>query len=208
MEISEIAVNYYKEAHHNDKEYHRLMSQLIKYKAKAKPWKLEYSSYLTPSLWWEAVEDENSDLQELAKTMFAIVPSQANCERSFSILKWFTEGHRTRLQVPRLESMAQLHSFYISNVEKELKLYDFVEMESRNSALKETIFAEIDNLDFNNCEEQEENEMNTVDLTTNNITTVLQDLVDLSDSIFGVDNNQVESILTEEETEETSMEFD
>ncbi|CAG8749334.1 23207_t:CDS:1, partial [Gigaspora rosea] len=120
----------------------------------------------------------------------------------------FTEGRRTRLQVPRLESMAQLHSFYISNVKKELKLYVFVEMESRNSALNETIFAEIDNLDLNNCEEEEENEMNTVDLTTNDITMVLQDLVDLSDPIFGADNNQVESILTKEETEETSIEFD
>ncbi|CAG8817790.1 11077_t:CDS:2, partial [Gigaspora rosea] len=36
----------------------------------------------------------------------------------------------TRLQVSRLESMAQLHSYYISNVEKELKLCDdFAEIE-------------------------------------------------------------------------------
>ncbi|CAG8839180.1 18661_t:CDS:2, partial [Gigaspora margarita] len=92
LDISEIAINYYKEVHHNDKEY--------------------------------PIEDENSDLQELAKTMFAIVPLQANCD------------------------MAQLHSFYILNVEKELKLHDFTE------------------------------------------------------------NNQMEPILTEEETEETSMEFE
>ncbi|CAG8698880.1 19292_t:CDS:2, partial [Gigaspora rosea] len=153
LEIGEIAVNYYKEAHHNDKEC--------------------------------PVEDENLDLQELAKTMFAIVPSQANCERSFSILKWFTEGRRTQLQVPQLESMAQLHSFYISNVEKELKLHDFVEIELRNSALNETIFAEIDCLDLNNCEE--EDEINTVDFITNDITAALQDLVDLSNPIFGAD---------------------
>ncbi|CAG8712052.1 8107_t:CDS:1, partial [Gigaspora rosea] len=31
---------------------------------------------------------------------------------------------------------------------------------------------------------------------------------DLSDPIFGVDNNQVKSILTKEETEETSIDFD
>ncbi|CAG8540235.1 9679_t:CDS:2 [Gigaspora margarita] len=99
-----------------------------------------------------AVEDKNSDLQELAKTMFAI----------------FTEGRRTWLQVPQLESMAQLHSFYISNVEKKLKLNNFVKMELHNN------------------------------LTTNDITTALQDLVDLSDPIFGADSNQVESILTKE----------
>ncbi|CAG8538092.1 33592_t:CDS:2, partial [Gigaspora margarita] len=62
-----------------------------------------------------SVEDENSDLQELAKTIFAIVPLQAN-------------------------------SF--------------------------------------------------------------QNSVDLLDPIFGVDNNQVEPILTEEETEETNIEFE
>ncbi|CAG8693707.1 24035_t:CDS:2, partial [Gigaspora margarita] len=134
LDIGEIAVNYYKKAHH--------------------------------------------DLQELAKTMFAIVPSQANCKQSFSILKWFTEGRRAWLQVPWLESMAQLHSFYISNVEKELKLHDFVKIELCNN------------------------------LTTNDITMALQDLVDLSDPIFGADNNQVNPILTEEETKETSMEFE
>ncbi|CAG8835011.1 2241_t:CDS:2, partial [Gigaspora margarita] len=99
LEICELAAEYYKEVHHNDKECHRLIN-------------------------------EHTDLQELAKTMFAIVPSQANCERNFSILKWFTKGHHTWLQVSRLESIAQLHSYYISNVKKELKLRDdFMEIE-------------------------------------------------------------------------------
>ncbi|CAG8821578.1 40161_t:CDS:2, partial [Gigaspora margarita] len=93
------------------------------------------------------------------------------------------------LQVPQLESMAQLHSFYISNIEKELKLHNFVKMELCNSALNKTIFAEMDNLNLNNYEEEEENEMNILDLTTNNITMAFQDLVDLSDPIFGTDNN-------------------
>ncbi|CAG8813227.1 40466_t:CDS:10, partial [Gigaspora margarita] len=145
-----------------------LMSQLIKYKAKAGPWKLEYSSNLTPSLWWDAIEDEHTDLQKLAKTI-----------------------------------MAQLYSYYISNVEKESKLHDdFMEIELYNSALNETIFAEIDNLEPNKYEE--EDEMNTVDLATNDITMALQDLVDLSDLIFGADNTHEEPILTDEET---SMEF-
>ncbi|CAG8837391.1 44275_t:CDS:2, partial [Gigaspora margarita] len=84
LKIGEIAINYYKKAHYNNKEY--------------------------------SIEDENSDLQKLAKTMFAIIPLQTN--------------------------------------------------------------------------------------------SVLQDLVDLLDPIFGADNNQVESILTKEETEETSIEFE
>ncbi|CAG8850521.1 11696_t:CDS:2, partial [Gigaspora margarita] len=201
-------IDYYKGMHHNDKECRRLMNQLIKYKARVKPWKLEYSSNLTPFTWWDVVEDEHTDLQDLAKTMFAIVPSQANCERNFSILKWFTEGRRTRLQAPRLESMAQLHSFYISNVENELKFCDdFVETELRDSALNETIFAEMDNLDSNKCRE-EEDEMDIVNPTTNDITMALQDLVDLSDPIFGGNNNQGEAQETVSTDEEPSMEFE
>ncbi|CAG8831226.1 583_t:CDS:1, partial [Gigaspora rosea] len=71
-----------------------------------------------------------------------------------------TEGHRTWLQVSQLESMAQLHSYYISNIENELKLHDdFMKIELRNSALNKMIFAEIDNLEPNKYEE--EDEMNT-----------------------------------------------
>ncbi|CAG8828724.1 4630_t:CDS:2, partial [Gigaspora margarita] len=129
LEICEMATEYYKEVHHNDKECH-----------------------------------EHTDLQKLAKTMFAIIPSQANCKRNFSILKWFTKG----------QSIVQLYSYYISNVEKELNLRDD--------------FAEIE-----------------LHLAANDITMALQDLVDLSDPIFGADNNQEEPIFTDEET---SMEFD
>ncbi|CAG8743407.1 7060_t:CDS:2, partial [Gigaspora rosea] len=76
--ICELAVHYYQNLHHNDKECHELVYQLIKYKAVVAPWNLEYSSNLTPALWWEVVEDKHMHLQELAKTMFAITPSQTN----------------------------------------------------------------------------------------------------------------------------------
>ncbi|CAG8804952.1 39318_t:CDS:2 [Gigaspora margarita] len=165
--ICELATEYYKEAHYNDKEYHRLMSQLIKYKARVGSWKLEYSSNLTPSLWWDAIEDEHTDLQKLAKII----------------------------------SMIRKHS---SNVEKELKLRDdFAEIELRNSVLNEMIFAEINNLESNKYEDKDE--LNIEDLAANNITMALQDLVDLSDPIFGADNNQEKPIFT---NKETSMEFD
>ncbi|CAG8836868.1 29268_t:CDS:2, partial [Gigaspora margarita] len=39
---------------------------------------LEYSSNLTPFQWWGVVKDKNMHLQELAKTIFAIVPLQAS----------------------------------------------------------------------------------------------------------------------------------
>ncbi|CAG8777917.1 34174_t:CDS:2, partial [Gigaspora margarita] len=159
---------------------------------RVKPWKLEYSSNLTPFTWWDVVKDEHTDLQDLAKTMFTI----------------FTKGHCTRFQALQLESIAQLHSFYISNVENELKFCDdFVETELRDSALNETIFAKMNNLDSNKCRE-EEDEMDIVNPTTNDITMALQDLVDLSDPIFGRNNNQGEAQETVSTDEEPSMEFE
>ncbi|CAG8854509.1 17452_t:CDS:2, partial [Gigaspora margarita] len=125
-------VNYYKDLHYSENE---LVGQLIKYKAKVTPWDLEFSYNLTPYVWWGVVEDEYTHLQKLAKTMFAIVPSQANCEQNFSILKWFSEG--------------QLN-FCDDNS---------VDMELRNSVFNETIFAEIDCPDLNKNEEEDEVEV-------------------------------------------------
>ncbi|CAG8806678.1 26821_t:CDS:2, partial [Gigaspora margarita] len=176
-DIYELAVNYYKDLHHNEKEYCVLVSQLIKYKANATPWDLEFSFNLTPYVWWGVVEDEHTHLQELAKTMFAIVPSQANCERNFSILKWFSEG--------------QLN-FCDDNS---------VEMELRNSVFNEIIFAEINGPDLRN----KENEEKIVNPTKNKITMAFQDCVDISDPIFEINNNQDEIILTKEE--EANMNF-
>ncbi|CAG8730558.1 13677_t:CDS:2, partial [Cetraspora pellucida] len=127
-DICELAISYYKDMHHSEKECREL----------------------------GVVEDEYNHLQELAKTMFAI------------------------LQVPRLKSMAQIYSFYVSNFKKELKFYDnnCVEMELYNSVLNETIFAKMNNVELNN---ENKDELEIVNLMANDITIVLQDLVDLLD---------------------------
>ncbi|CAG8771474.1 5034_t:CDS:1, partial [Cetraspora pellucida] len=192
--ICKLAVSYYKDMHHSKKEYYELVSQLINYKAKVMLWDIEFSSNLMLATWWGVVEDEYNHLQELTKTMFAIVPSQASCEQNFSILKWFSEGRHTWLQVSRLESMAQIYSFYVSNFKKKLKFYDnnCVETELYNSVLNEMIFAEMDNVELNN---ENKDELEIVNLTANDITMALQDLVDLSDPVFGTNNNQEEITL-------------
>ncbi|CAG8855207.1 30684_t:CDS:1, partial [Gigaspora margarita] len=88
---------------------------------------------------------------------------------------------------------------------KELKFCDnnFVETELHNSVLNETVFAEMDNIEINENEERDEIEI--TDLIVNDITAALQDLVDLSDPIFGANNNQEEPILTQEKI---NMEFE
>ncbi|CAG8798049.1 202_t:CDS:2 [Gigaspora margarita] len=210
-EICELAVNYYKGLHHSEKECRELVGQLIKYKANITLWDLEYSSNLTPPLWWGVIEDEYMHLQELAKTMFAIIPSQASYEQNFSILKWFSERRHTWLQVSRLESMAQIYSFYVSNVKKELSFCNnnFVEMELRNSVFNETIFAEINspNLseDNNEVDNKVDNKVEFENLIVNEITMALQDWVDLLDPIFGLNNSQEETVLSEKEI---NMEFE
>ncbi|RIB07311.1 hypothetical protein C2G38_2114047, partial [Gigaspora rosea] len=80
---------------------------------------------------------------------------------------------RTLLQVLLLESMAQIYSFYVSNVKKELNFCNdnFVEMELRNSVFNETIFAEINGPDLRNEVEDEE----IINPTTNEITIAFQD---------------------------------
>ncbi|CAG8827872.1 12789_t:CDS:2, partial [Gigaspora margarita] len=178
-DICELAVNYYKDLHHSEKECRELVDQLIKYKAKVTPWDLEFSYNLTPYIWWGVVEDEYTHLQELAKTMFAIV-------------SW-------------LESMAQIYSFYVLNVKKELNFCDnnSVDMELRNSVFNKMIFAEIDCPDLNKNEEEDKVEV--VNFTANEIAIVFQDWVDISDMIFGLSNNQEENILVEEEV---NMDFE
>ncbi|CAG8709690.1 2728_t:CDS:2, partial [Cetraspora pellucida] len=105
---------------------------------------IAFSFNLMPATWWKVVEDKYNYLQELAKTIFAIIPFQASCKQIFFILKWFSEECHIWLQVPRLE--------------------------------------------------------------TNDITMALQDLVDLSDLVFGTNNNQKEITLFNRE--ETNIAFE
>ncbi|CAG8781769.1 20178_t:CDS:2, partial [Gigaspora margarita] len=63
------------------------------------------------------------------------------------------EECHTWLQVPKLESMAQIYSFYVSNIKQELNFYDknFKEAEFHSSVVNETVFAEV--VGANNKEE-------------------------------------------------------
>ncbi|CAG8665996.1 17222_t:CDS:1, partial [Cetraspora pellucida] len=47
----------------------------------------------------------------------------AVCERNFSILKWLFENKHTQLSLLQIESIAKIRSFYVSNINKELRVY-------------------------------------------------------------------------------------
>ncbi|CAG8821455.1 33126_t:CDS:2 [Gigaspora margarita] len=152
-EICELAVNYYKGLYHSEKECREL----------------------------GVIEDEYMHLQELAKTIFAIIPSQAS-----------------------YEEYGPNYSFYVSNVKKELSFCNnnFVEMELRNSVFNETIFAKINGSDLSEDNDEVDNEMDDKvefeNLIVNEITMALQDWVDLLNPIFGLNNSQEETVLSEE----------
>ncbi|CAG8511964.1 1675_t:CDS:2, partial [Racocetra fulgida] len=69
-------------------------------------------------------KDEYSHLQDLAKTMFAIIPSQASCEQNFFILKWFSKGRHTQLQVSILENLLDPIFGTNNNYQEEITLID------------------------------------------------------------------------------------
>ena len=55
--------------------------------------------------------------------MFSITPSEAGCERNFSILKWFYGDFWTCLDISKVESMSMMHTFWMTNIKKEMAYY-------------------------------------------------------------------------------------
>uniref|UniRef100_U9UUH0 HAT C-terminal dimerisation domain-containing protein n=1 Tax=Rhizophagus irregularis (strain DAOM 181602 / DAOM 197198 / MUCL 43194) TaxID=747089 RepID=U9UUH0_RHIID len=111
---------------------------------------MEYTDeYDTPELWWSTCRQPNNYIQKLALKLFAITPHQAACKRAFSVLNWMIGKRRTRLDIDRLQSMAQMHSYYITNAKSELKFSssDLSENELE-TALQEITTAMINNDDI------------------------------------------------------------
>ncbi|CAB4445310.1 unnamed protein product [Rhizophagus irregularis] len=127
-----------------------LLSQLRSYGDNEPPYDMEYTDeYDTPELWWSTCRQPNNYIQKLALKLFAITPHQAACERAFSVLNWMIGKRRTRLDIDRLQSMAQMHSYYITNAKSELKFSsnDLSENELE-TALQEITTAIINNDDI------------------------------------------------------------
>lgn len=104
----------------------QLLTEMRSWKRKAKPYDLTYNSAReTPIKWWLSLntDDDQEQLLQLALRLFSVVPSQAVCERNFSMLKWFYGNKRTRLCLSRVEDMAKIRTYYLSNSDKELQFY-------------------------------------------------------------------------------------
>ncbi|CAB5372001.1 unnamed protein product [Rhizophagus irregularis] len=96
-----------------------LVAQIRAFTQYEKPYDLEYVLGIdNVFLWWRLcnpVHPEEHYIQQLAMKILSITPHNAGCERVFYIIGWMANKRRTRLNVEKLESMAKLHTYYITN---------------------------------------------------------------------------------------------
>src|SRR5688572_23302889 len=168
---------------------------------KIKPYDLSYEmGEDKPEIWWGSIRFKKCYIRDLALRLFGITPSQANCERNFSALKWMIGDRRTRLDVKKLEGMSKIRSYYLASIKEELLFYgkDLDEHELRevasNFAVGEIIA--LDNEDGI-----------TNDLLNERIqkrkgkaeTLVLENVIDLTCSFDNVENVNLENYNMDEE---------
>lgn len=138
---------------------HRLLTQLRQFKRQDPPFDLDYDPKSeTPLDWWltyeESEELEEMPLVSLAIKMFSITPSEAGCERNFSVLKWFYGDRRTRLDLNRIESMSMMRSFWMTNIKKEMTFYgkEITADDLRHCIRASTVIDEFDEYEFDDDE--------------------------------------------------------
>ncbi|CAJ0912113.1 7073_t:CDS:2 [Entrophospora sp. SA101] len=109
-------------AFRSEREQNILLEQLRNYKLRNSsynsPFSFESGNVLN---WWYTCEEDHDYLQEFAIKLFSVVPHSATCERSFSILDWYYGKKRQNLNITTIENMLKIHSYHLSNTEKELK---------------------------------------------------------------------------------------
>ncbi|CAJ0910064.1 16818_t:CDS:10, partial [Entrophospora sp. SA101] len=129
-----------------------LIAQLHAYEAYEYPYDVKFVEGIeTPKTWWVGCKQEKNYIQMLSLKILSIIPHNVNCEHLFPVLGWFMSKHKTCLNVERLDKMARLHTYYISNGKSLLNYpVDDVDDDKFNEELTE----EIDNIE--EYEEEEE----------------------------------------------------
>ena len=186
-----------------------LTSQLRKYWLNKTPYDLSYDIKTdTPTMWWLTCCEKPLYLQTIALKLFSIVQHSANCERIFSVLRWFYGQRRTRLDPSRVSKMAKIHSYYISNAKSQLEYYgnhlldneiqDQVLYATRNLTNFQEIQEEevlLDDDFLNEYNEVEEPQYAKVLIDEEELNRVLaiEVCVDLSNQVFSENNLYIES---------------
>ncbi|CAG8781952.1 12937_t:CDS:2, partial [Cetraspora pellucida] len=182
--IYETAALIWNNLHYSEESCIQLLVEMRSWKRKDEPYHLSYNStHETPIKWWCSVyvDDDQDQLQQLALHLFSIVPSQAVCERNFSMLKWFYGNKRTQLCLSRVEDITKICSYYLLNSDKELQLYG---KDLNNKELYESINTSMITYDLLETSDENTNNGRTSDLEDINGSEDLENLtLNIADSV-------------------------
>ena len=191
-----------------------LINQIQRFDQKLQPYSLSYDINIDHSqIWWGSIRNKPRYIQDLALRLFGIIPSQANCERNFSALKWMIGDRRTKLDVKKLEGMSKIRSYYLASIKEELLFYgkDLNEHELRevasNFAVGEIIALDdekgITNDLLNERTQKGKGKGKEAEIQ---ITLALENVIDLICSFDNIENINLENYNMNEEVE--NMDFD
>ena len=175
-----------------------LINQLRRFDQNLKPYNLSYDINVDhPQIWWGSIRHKPRYIQDLALRLFGIIPSQANCERNFSTLKWMLGDRRTRLDIKKLEGMSKIRSYYLSSIKEELSYYgkELDENELRevanNFAVGEIIALDNENDITNNLSNEKIQKAKGKETETQIL--MLENVIDLTCSFDNVENVNLEN---------------
>lgn len=118
------AIKIWQQEGHDKYECANLAAHMRLFYEKKKGFHLPYCFETdTPLLWWSTNYTGAKSVGKLAIKLFSITPHSADCERTFSSLGWLYGKRRQQLSLSRIQAMAQVRSFYMSNIEKELVFF-------------------------------------------------------------------------------------
>jgi hypothetical protein len=222
--IANYAAQLWQKMGKSKKSCENLITQLRYYKEQERMINGRFNPYVapytigkdTPLLWWNSCEVKPNYLQRLAIKLFSITPSSAACERVFSSLGWLYGKRRTQLGMDRLEGLAKIYRFNLSNAAEQLHRTEMTCEMMKNVA--ETVFNEFEkevsleeseNAEFPNPTEHLY--INELDLNLN-----VSDIVDLRSPIFhpnhgihlNVNNSEEEDESSENELSDEDYEYD
>jgi len=143
----------------------------------------------------------------LAIKIFSITPHSADCERTFSALGWLYGKRRQRLSLTRIQAMAQIRSFYISNIQKELAFYgkalpvnNLQELVATSTFLTE--FDDDDPIEHSETETEIEQNLESINFLN------IESMVNLNHNAFQDDESDSESEGSQISSNEENYEYD
>ncbi|GET00860.1 ribonuclease H-like domain-containing protein [Rhizophagus clarus] len=194
------AIEIWQSLGHTRKESEELIAQLRRFELRLAPFDLPYSPGLeSPKVWWKLIKMQPRHLAELACRIFSINPTQANCERNFSILNWILGEKRINLTLKKLEAIAKIRSYYMNNFQRELS---YVSKNLTESELRESInISSVSNIisldDDDDIGNIDGNNLNLT-LLSSNTELAIRNIVDLT-AIDGINEEMGSNIIPAQE---------